>query len=104
MQEMGGKISGVGRAIAPVSAVITGLGIAAVKITADFDEQMSKVKAISGATGEEFDALRDKAREMGAKTKYSATESAQAFEYMSMAYSGLPCRNIWLKSGKFGER
>ena len=96
MQEMGGKISGIGKAIAPVSAVITGLGTAAVKITADFDEQMSKVKAISGATGEEFDALRSKAREMGASTKFSATEAAQAFEYMSMAYSGLPCRNTWL--------
>lgn len=85
MQEVGGKISNAGKALAPVSAVITGLGATAVKITADFDEQMSKVKAISGATGDEFDALRDKAREMGAKTKFSATEAAQAFEYMAMA-------------------
>ncbi len=85
MQEMGSKISGIGTALAPVSAVLTGLGTAAVKITADFDSQMSKVRAISGATGEEFDALRDKAREMGANTKFSAKESAQAMEYMAMA-------------------
>ena len=84
-RKMGDSISSAGKALAPVSAVLTGLGTAAVKVTADFDAQMSKVKAISNATGEEFDALRDKAREMGAKTKFSATESAQAMEYMAMA-------------------
>ena len=46
---------------------------------------MSKVSAISGATGEDFQKLTDKAKEMGAKTKFSATESAQAMEYMAMA-------------------
>ena len=46
---------------------------------------MSKVSAISGATGSDFDALREKAREMGAKTKFSATEAGQGFEYMAMA-------------------
>ena len=46
---------------------------------------MSKVSAISGATGAELDALSDKAKEMGAKTKFSATEAASAFEYMAMA-------------------
>ena len=85
IQEMGGKISGAGQAIAPISAALLGVGTAAVAITADFDAQMSKVKAISGATGEEFDSLRDKAREMGAKTQYSASEAAQAMVYMSMA-------------------
>ena len=40
---------------------------------------------ISGATGDDLDALRDKAREMGAKTKFSASEAASAMEYMSMA-------------------
>ena len=85
IQEMGWKISGAGQAIAPISAALLGVGTAAVTITADFDAQMSKVKAISGATGEEFDSLRDKAREMGAKTQYSASEAAQAMVYMSMA-------------------
>ena len=62
------------------------LGTVAVKTTADFDAQMSEVAAaISGATGESFDALRSKAREMGSKTKFSATEAGQAFEYMDMA-------------------
>ena len=51
----------------------------------DFEQTMSQVKAISGATEEEFDALTAKAKQMGADTKYSATESAQAFTYMAMA-------------------
>lgn len=46
---------------------------------------MSKVQAVSRATGKEFDALREKAREMGAKTKFSASEAADAMNYMAMA-------------------
>ena len=51
----------------------------------NFDTAMSKVQAISGATGSELDALREKAKEMGATTKFTATESAEAFNYMAMA-------------------
>ncbi len=57
----------------------------AIKKYADFEEEMSAVKAISGATGDEFNRLQDKAIQMGADTKYSALESAQAFRYMGMA-------------------
>ena len=46
---------------------------------------MSQVAAVSGATGKDFDTLRNKAREMGAKTKFSATEAAEAMNYMAMA-------------------
>ena len=84
-QNIGSTVSEAGKMFAPFSAAATaGLGTA-VKVTADFDAQMSKVGAISGATGKEFDGLRDKAREMGATTKFSATEAGQAFEYMAMA-------------------
>lgn len=51
----------------------------------DFESMMSQVKAISGATGQEFDDLTTKAQEMGATTKFTATESAEAFNYMAMA-------------------
>ena len=51
----------------------------------NFEAEMSKVASISGATGDEFQKLIDKAKEMGSKTKFSATESAQAMEYMAMA-------------------
>lgn len=85
LQAVGNKISSVGQKLLPVTGVVTGLGTAAVKTAADFDSAMSKVAAVSGATGSDFDKLRDKAREMGAKTKFSATEAADAMNYMAMA-------------------
>ena len=85
LQTVGNKISSVGQKLLPVTGVVTGLGTAAVKTAADFDSAMSKVAAVSGATGSDFDSLRDKAREMGAKTKFSATEAADAMNYMAMA-------------------
>ena len=86
LENVGNKMSGVGKTLtASVTAPIVAVGAAAVKTTADFDAQMSKVSAISGATGEEFDALREKAREMGSITKFSASEAGAAFEYMAMA-------------------
>lgn len=68
-----------------VTLPLLGVGTAAVKVASSFDSAMSEVKAISGATGTQFTQLRDKAIEMGAKTKFSATESAEAFKYMAMA-------------------
>ena len=50
-----------------------------------FEESMSNVKAISGATGEEFEKLTAKAKEEGATTKFTAKDSADAFGYMAMA-------------------
>ena len=85
LQTVGNKISSVGQKLLPVTGVVTGLGTVAVKTAADFDSAMSKVAAVSGATGSDFDSLRDKAREMGAKTKFSATEAADAMNYMAMA-------------------
>ena len=85
-EEVGKKLAGVGTSLSKtVTAPIVGAGTAVVKITADFDSAMSQVAAISGATGEDFDALRDKAREMGSTTKFSATEAAEAMNYMAMA-------------------
>ena len=85
LKTLGNNISGVGKKMLPVTGVVAGLGVAAVKTASDFDSAMSQVKAVSGATGSDFDALRDKAREMGAKTKFSASEAADALNYMAMA-------------------
>ena len=85
LQNIGSSVENVGKKFLPVTAAVTGLGTAAVKTAADFDSEMSKVSAISGATGDDFDQLRAKAREMGAKTKFSASEAASAMEYMAMA-------------------
>ncbi len=72
-------------ALGAITTTITGIGTYAIKVGSDFEAGMSKVKAISGATAEEIDRLTEKAKEMGAKTKFSATESADAFQYMAMA-------------------
>ncbi len=85
MAAVGNSIAGAGKKMMGVTTVIGGVGVAAVKTAADFDSAMSQVAAISGATGKDFDALRNKAREMGAKTKFSATEAAEAMNYMAMA-------------------
>ena len=55
------------------------------KVGADFESAMSQVQAVSGASADEIQQLTDKAKEMGSKTKFSATESAAAFNYMAMA-------------------
>jgi len=72
--------------------VVTGAGLAisaglgyAVKKAADFEGGMSKVAAISGTTGKELDDLTQSARDWGASTSFSATESAEALEYMALA-------------------
>lgn len=64
---------------------ITYIGTKAVQATASFEAAMSQVGAISGATGEDLAALRNKAEEMGKTTKFSASESAEALTYMAMA-------------------
>ena len=81
----GGALKTTGTIIAGAGTAIAGLGTAAIKVGADFEAGMSKVQAISNASAEEMVKLTDKAKEMGAKTKFSAGESAEAFQYMAMA-------------------
>lgn len=85
LKTVGDNISSVGQKFLPVTGAVAGLGAAAVKTAADFDSAMSQVAAVSGATGDDLDRLREKAREMGAKTKFSASEAAEAMNYMAMA-------------------
>ncbi|RRK31133.1 phage tail tape measure protein [Schaedlerella arabinosiphila] len=85
LQGVGSAIEGAGQKLMPVTAAVGGLSAAAVKVASDFDSAMSQVAAVSGAAGKELDALRDKAREMGSKTKFSASEAAEAMNYMAMA-------------------
>lgn len=86
MTRVGDITARVGTAMtAGITTPILALGTYAVKTTAEFDSAMSQVSAVSGATGTELDQLRDKAREMGEKTKFSAKEAADAMNYMAMA-------------------
>lgn len=75
----------VGTQISKVSVAAGGLLTMSTKVYSNFTTSMSKVKALSGATGEEYEQLSKKAREMGASTIYSASESADALGYMALA-------------------
>lgn len=85
LKDVGSNIEGAGKKLLPVTATVTALGTASVKTAADFESAMSKVAAVSGATGSDLEALTKKAREMGSKTKFSASEAAEAMNYMAMA-------------------
>ena len=58
---------------------------AAIEVGTKFEASMSKVEALSGASGDQLERLTQKAKEMGASTIYSASESADAFSYMALA-------------------
>lgn len=89
----GGGLTAFGVALANLAADIIASAINKMKelvtqtieVGETFDTSMSNVGAISGATAEEMDALRDKAAEMGASTKFSASQVADGFGYMAMA-------------------
>ena len=87
------KINGLSSAMIAVGGSLTkgvtvplaAVGVTAVNTAVDFEKGMSQVRALSGTTGSDFEALRQKAIEMGAETKFSATEAADAFTYMAQA-------------------
>lgn len=85
MQKLGNTMKSVGSRMAGVSASVGIIGAIAVSSGAEFDEAMAKVQAISGSTASDFEKLRQKAIAMGEKTKFSASESAEALNYMAMA-------------------
>lgn len=72
-------------AVTAASGALTAFAGYSVKVGSSFEAGMSEVEAISGATGEQIQELAAKAKEMGATTKFSATESAAALKYMAMA-------------------
>lgn len=85
-EKIGQSIQGTGKKLTKgITAPIAGIAAASVKTAADFEAGMSNVAAISGATGEQLQALKNKALEMGKKTKFTARESSDAFAEMASA-------------------
>lgn len=90
-EKASGAVSGAVQSVTGMGVqMMAGAGIGygiydTIKTYMDFEAQMKKVQAISGASGSEFEALTAKAKEMGATTQFSATEAGQALEYMAMA-------------------
>lgn len=83
---LGSAFTNVGSSMTKnLTVPIAGAGAAVVGVAAKFESAMSEVQAISGASGEDLQRLTDKAQEMGATTKFSASESAAALKYMAMA-------------------
>lgn len=83
---LGNTMNSVGSQLSTkVTLPIVALGTAAVKMSSDFNSAMSGVKAISGATGDEFEALREKALELGAATAFSSQEVASGMIEMAKA-------------------
>lgn len=84
-QEVGGKVESVGKSLLPVSAAMTGVGVAGIKVATDFEKAMSGVRAITGATGKEFEKLRETAIDLRATTAFSSGEVAEAMTEMAKA-------------------
>ncbi|WP_142972316.1 phage tail tape measure protein [Enterococcus faecium] len=83
---VGKVMQGTGAAMTKyITTPLIGVGVAAAKVGGDFEAQMSRVKAISGATGKSFDELRQQAVDLGAKTAFSAKESAAGMENLASA-------------------
>ncbi len=73
------------QAVTMATTAMVGMGAASVKTGAEFDASMSQVAATMGTTVDEIQNLRDFAMEMGRTTAFSATQSADALNYMALA-------------------
>lgn len=96
VESFGNGVTNVGKKVSVASAAVTAMGGAAVKTAADFESSMSQVQATMGITKDSMstldgqsvntmDALSDLAKEMGAKTAFSASECAEALNYLALA-------------------
>ena len=82
----GSKIKSIVSTItAATGAGAVAAGTAAINAGKSFEAGMSEVQAISGASRKDLEALTNKAKEMGATTKFSATQASEGLKYMAMA-------------------
>ena len=86
LKSVGESLSTVGTALtAGVTAPVVALGASVVQTQMKFQDSMAKVKALSGATGKDFELLENTAKQMGESTIFSASEAADALGYMALA-------------------
>ncbi|HSA05689.1 MAG TPA: phage tail tape measure protein [Candidatus Gastranaerophilales bacterium] len=85
LEDVTRKLDAFGKTSLIAGGVLTaGLGLS-VKTASDFESAMKRVKALSGSTNEQYKALTRTARELGASTVFSATQAAEAMQFLSMA-------------------
>ncbi|MCB4878661.1 phage tail tape measure protein [Bifidobacterium pseudocatenulatum] len=85
MENTGRKSALIASGMTAAGLAVAAFGVAAVKMAADFDQQMSTVQANTGATSAQMDQLRAAAIEAGASTVYSASDSADAINDLGKA-------------------
>lgn len=86
LKKTGDKMKGLGKKMSlGITAPIAGIGIGAIMTGAKFEKGMNRVAALTQATGSDFDAMKDKAKELGRTTAFSATQSAEAMGFLAMA-------------------
>lgn len=86
MRRVGGQMKTVGKTMsAAITLPLAAMGASIIKTGAQFDDQMSTVQAVTGATGNEMEKLRDKAKDLGKTTRFSASESAEGMEMLARA-------------------
>ncbi|MDN4192359.1 phage tail tape measure protein [Bifidobacterium longum subsp. longum] len=85
MENTGRKSALIASGVTAAGLAVAAFGVAAVKMAADFDQQMSTVQANTGATSAQMNQLRAAAIEAGASTVYSATDSADAINDLGKA-------------------
>lgn len=85
LKSAGDSLTSFGRTATAATVAVSGIAGATINVGKDFEAQMSRVQAISGATGDELEALRDQAIELGADTAFSAKEAAEGMENLAAA-------------------
>lgn len=93
MENAGRKLQDVGKGMTDfgksysmrVTAPVLGLGAGILKVGMDFEQGMSQVQALTQGTAEEMSAMSDQAKELGASTRFSATEAAEGMAFLGMA-------------------
>ncbi|MBB0228510.1 phage tail tape measure protein [Streptomyces calidiresistens] len=85
-ERLGSSLTSMGEGVSTrVSAPLIGIGVTALKMSGDFEAAMNGVRAVTGATGDDFDGLRNLAKDLGSTTAFSASEAAAGMEFLGMA-------------------
>lgn len=85
MQNLGSAMQSIGGTLMPITAGVTALGTGITITGANFQQSMSKVQALSGATAEEFKKLEQTARDLGKSTVFSATQASEGLQFLALA-------------------
>tara|TARA_R110000803_G_scaffold162194_1_gene225797 strand:+ start:10278 stop:12110 length:1833 start_codon:yes stop_codon:yes gene_type:complete len=84
--KLGGKMRGIGKGMSiGLTAPIAAFGVLALRSAVNFEGAMNKVKALTGSTGAEFEKMKDLAKDLGAKTQFSATQAGDAMAFLGQA-------------------